>query len=73
VNGDVARLAALYAPTPAAIAEQLPAVGSHLQASLEALAADPRHARAGAVALQLGGALGLVKRLQEALARHAER
>jgi hypothetical protein len=62
---------ALYAPTPAAIAAQLPAVGANLAAALEALAGDPSHARAGSVALQLGGAVLLVRKLQEALARTA--
>jgi hypothetical protein len=53
------------------IAQQLPEIGHKLAEAMERLGADPSLARSGTVAMMLGGAAGLVRRLQEALARTA--
>ena len=66
-----ARVERLYQPTAHSIVEQLPAIGANLDASLKSLARDPSHARAGLAALQLNGALGLLRKLQEAIQREA--
>jgi hypothetical protein len=72
LSAEAARRPSLYAPTPAAIAQELPAVGRNVAEALQGLSDDPSHARAGLVAMQLHGAIGLVRKLQEAIQRQGD-
>jgi hypothetical protein len=67
----VVALTALYAPSAAAQAREMPEIGAAMEAQLVALTMDPSPERCLAVASNLDGARRAVLRLHEAVKREA--
>jgi len=65
-------MAALYAPSSAALAKELPVIADTLQAKLYDLSRDPTPERTQAVAAHLLGAKRLTERLRDTLLREQE-